>query len=85
MYDYNSERKFIFTEEGQDTLQKIRSNISKNIKNAGCIRMTEAIHGTSGEMWSIMACVDFLVEKGEILEVKQAARPAGQHRIFIEP
>ena len=85
MYDYNVERKFIFTEEGQDALQKVRANIEKNIKGSGCIRMAEAIRGLTGDSWSMLACVDFLVEKKEIVEIKQAREPAGQYRIFARP
>lgn len=81
-YDYKTQKKFVFTEEGQIVFLKIRDHVFDLIKMAGCFRMDKvfSIPGVSGETWDMIACVDRLVEIGEIREIEIDA--LGQHRIF---
>jgi len=40
--------------------------------------------GVAGDSWTMLACIDRLVELGELWEV--VSQPvAGQHRIFTSP
>jgi hypothetical protein len=44
--------------------------------------MDRAMQGAGGGVsWEQLACVDRMVELGELVEIKQD-NPAGQHRIF---
>lgn len=81
-YDYKKYRDQIFTDEGQRTFLKIRDNIQRCLKVSGAVRMTEAISGCSGLNWEHMACVDRMVELGEIREIQQPPCIA-QSRIFV--
>ena len=83
MYEYKIEKPKIFTEEGQKMFLKIRDHIEKCLKLSGAVDMGCAIAGNTGDTWEMMACVDRLVELGELQEILQND-PAGQHRIFIK-
>jgi hypothetical protein len=81
-YNYQTERPFIFTEEGQVIFLKVRDKTQQLLKVAGAARSQEMIAGCTGNSWQIMACVDRLVELKEIREVSPP-NVWGQHRIFI--
>ena len=81
MYEYEREKQEIFTERGQVMFLKIRDNVNSLIDKAGAVRMQEAISGQTGDCWHMMACVDRLVEIGEIKELVNP-NAAGQYRVF---
>lgn len=83
MYNYQTEKPKIFTEDRQRMFLAIRDKVHQLIAQAGCVRMQEATSKQCGDSWQMLACVDRLVELGEIREVPQA-ECAGQHRIFIK-
>lgn len=83
MYDYKKEREQIFTEDGQVTFLEIRDKSKLLLKTAGCFRLQELIQGFTGDSWFNIACIDRLVEIGEIKEVTDSTKVQGQHRIFI--
>lgn len=83
MYKYADLKPTIFTEEGQVKFPEIRDRVKRIIKEAGAISMGAAMAGT-GDSWTRMACVDRLVELGELKEIQQNDC-AGQHRIFVDP
>lgn len=82
MYNYQSERAAIFTEDGQKMFLSIRDNVQRLLKTAGAVRMQEAIAGQTGSSWQMLACVDRLVELNEIREIT-APGVAGQWRVFV--
>lgn len=84
MYEYKKEREKIFTEEGQENFLKIRDKVQALITVAGCCTMGRAIQGALGDSWFSMACVDRLVELGEIKEITKQGEVAGQYRVFIK-
>jgi hypothetical protein len=84
MYDYATEKPKIFTEDGQVMFLKIRDQVHEKLKIAGAIQMQHTSEGCTGNTWTMMACVDRLVELGEIAEVKMPGYTAGQHRIFVK-
>jgi len=65
-YDYQTERPWVFTDEGQRQLLSIRDLIRGHIKVAGCCTIEKAIMGQVGSSWGMLACVDRLKELGEI-------------------
>lgn len=83
MYKYEEQRQEIFTEHGQEMFLAIRDKSKQLLKQAGCFRMGNVISGQTGDSWKMLACVDRLVEIGEIREIKQECTVAGQHRIFV--
>lgn len=83
MYNYNAEKKWVFTEDGQPQFRRIRDKVHRAIVLFGAIRMDCAIGGESGTTWEMMACVDRLVELKEIVEVT-GNDCAGQYRIFTK-
>lgn len=85
MYSYQGEKKELFTDDGQRMFLAIRDHVQKCLKQAGAVRMQEAMNAArSGSSWTMLACVDRMVELGEIREVKQPDC-AAQHRIFVAP
>lgn len=82
-YNYEEQKSAIFTEDGQRMFLKIRDHAQDLLKKAGAARMQELMSGAgSGDSWDMLACVDRLVELGELREVPQG-RVAGQHRVFV--
>ena len=82
MYNYQTEKPKIFTEQGQETFLKIRDNVQKCIKQSGAVMMRNATMGVTGDSWLHLACVDRLVELKEIKELP-IGKVAGQHRVFV--
>ena len=82
MYDYQNEKANIFTEDRQVLFLRIRDNAKRLIKQAGAVRMREIMQGCGGDSWHMLACVDRLVELGELREVTQGD-VAGQYRVFV--
>lgn len=82
-YDYATQRRHVFTEEGQIMFLKIRDQAKSLIARSGAAMSQEITSGCTGNSWDMMACIDRLVEIGEIKEVPNTWSRAGQHRIFI--
>jgi hypothetical protein len=81
-YDYQTQRPAIFTENGQRMFLKIRDNTQRLLGLAGAARLHEMISDCSGDSWDMLACVDRMVELGEIREVT-SGHVAGQDRVFV--
>ncbi len=82
-YDYKVQRSFVFTEEGQLTFLKIRDKAQLLLKQSEAATSGAIMSGCCGDTWNILACVDRLVEIGELVEIPNPISKAGQHRIFI--
>lgn len=83
MYQYTNERAKLFTDEGNRTFLGIRDHVHKLLKASGAVRMQEAISVASGETWFHLACVDRMVELGELVEITKAGTCPGQFRVFV--
>lgn len=81
-YAYEELKPTLFTESGFERFIGIRDNFTSLLKRAGAVRMQEAISVATGDMWQMMACVDRMVEMGELVELTQS-HAAGQHRVFV--
>ena len=82
MYNYQTEKQRIFTEDGQEMFLKIRDKVQQLLKQSGAVMMQNAISGVTGDSWMMLACVDRLVELKEIKEIT-SGNIAGQHRVFV--
>ena len=80
-YSYQEERAFVFTEAGQEMLMRVNDRADRLIAQSGVVTLEKLIQGETGSSWSMMACVDRLVEMGRLKEVSYNA-PAAQFRIF---
>ena len=83
MYQYETERPKLFTEEGQRTLIETRDKVLDLVAKSGAVRMREAIRGLSGDSWMMMAYIDRMVELGDLREVSQTCYVPGQYRVFV--
>lgn len=81
-YSYQTQRPRVFTEEGQRMFLTIRDACQDLLSKAGAVRLLEAIRGVPGDTWDMLACVDRLVELGELKEITND-RVAAQHRVFV--
>lgn len=82
-YVYENEQKELFTDEGQRLFLKIRDRAHNLLHIAGAFRLQEVIREVGGgSSWQMLACVDRMVELGEIVECKNPISTVGQHRIF---
>ena len=81
-YNYQEKKPYVFTEDGQVQFLSIRDRVFGKIKYAGAVSMERAISGESGSTWNMMACVDRLVDLGEIVELKTDG--CAQDRIFVK-
>jgi hypothetical protein len=83
MYNYSTQKPQIFTEDGQVMFLRIRDRTKDLLKKAGAARCQEMMEGAGGgDSWTMLACIDRLVELKEIREVTPA-NVAGQHRVFV--
>lgn len=82
-YSYAAVRPTLFTEEGVKKLAKVRRNVERALHSAGAIRASEAWDGVLGDSWLMIACLDYLVEQGEIREVTSDPRIFSQHRVYV--
>lgn len=83
MYNYQEVKPRIFTEQGQVMFLAIRDRTHQLLKLAGAARMQEIMTATAGDAWHMLACVDRLVELGEIREITNRHDVMGQHRVFV--
>jgi hypothetical protein len=77
-YNYEEQRSLLFTEAGQLTFIKVRDRVKHLLEEAGAFRMEKV-----GGSWDDMACVDRMVEIGELVEYKRECW--GQYRVFTTP
>ena len=83
MYEYENEREKLFTDQGQRLFLKIRGNALALIDKAGAARMSEIISVAVGNSWEMLACVDRMVELGELKELTDKNKVVGQYRVFV--
>lgn len=82
-YNYQTQRAEIFTEHGQRLFLSVRDKAQRLLKESGAVMSGNLINGHAGDVWAIMACIDRLVELGELREIERG-NVAGQHRIFVK-
>jgi hypothetical protein len=81
-YDYATERPNVFTEQGQLMFLKIRDRSKRLIAEGGACTSGALITGATGDSWRMLACIDRLVELGELREITGPG-VAGQCRVFV--
>jgi hypothetical protein len=84
-YSYEAERKNLFTEEGVATLTKMRDEAKRLIGIAGAASAGKIMAVATGSSWTMLAALDYMVEKGDIRRVTEKGATCGQHQIFTVP
>jgi hypothetical protein len=84
-YTYATEKPKIFTESGQVMFLAIRDTARELLGIAGAFRQEELLlrAHTTGDSWQMLACVDRLVELGEIVEIPRQCW--GQYKVYSSP
>jgi hypothetical protein len=83
MYSYEKEREKLFTDNGQRMFLRVRDKAKSLLDTSGAFYAGNVIEGLTGDSWELLACLDRLVELGELAEVPNPVSGAGQHRIFV--
>lgn len=82
MYDYEKMKPSLYTEKGLSMLVAIRDRARHLSNLAGAFSCGAAIRDESGDSFLMLACIDRLVETGEIRELTGPSTWA-QHRVFV--
>ncbi len=83
-YDYQAQKPQVLTDDGQRQFLRVRDFAQRALKMAGAVRCQELIGAAgSGDSWTMLACVDRLVELGELRELTPPNSCVGQHRVFV--
>lgn len=83
MYSYEKQKEKIFSERGQEVFLQVRDTVNSLLRYSGAFMMNNIFQEVTGDTWFTMACVDRLVELGEIVEIKPENYVPGQFRVFI--
>ena len=82
-YSYEEERTWLFTDEGQRQFLRIRDRVQALLAEAGACSVGAAIRNETGSNWRHLACIDRLVELGEVINVSKDR--GDYHRIIARP
>lgn len=65
-YKYEEIKPDLFTERGVEMLMKIKDQVGRLLFSAGAFTHEKVTRTVTGDSWLMLACLDYLVEKGEI-------------------
>jgi hypothetical protein len=82
VYDYQTERPKLFTEEGMRILIHVRDAAKKLLAESGAFKAGKVF--ASGDGWTSHAALDYLVEIGEIRRIEQGGYTAGQDEVYTK-
>lgn len=84
-YSYPTERPWLFTDEGQRVFLRFRDKALAHLRVTGAFTGGCAIHWAegAGDSFKMVACVDRLVELGEVRKVEQTTRVSSQGEVFV--
>jgi hypothetical protein len=82
-YSYEKEKANLFTESGAATLLAVRDEAQRLIATAGACTAEKAMQKASGSSWTMLAALDYMVERGELRRVTAQGETWGQHQVFV--
>lgn len=82
-YDYQFAKAALLTDDGQAMLMDIWDNVQRLLKEAGAFTAERGCSCVTGSNWTMLACLDRLVELKRIKEVTNPAKVFEQHRVFV--
>jgi hypothetical protein len=81
-YSYLAERPWLFTEDGQVALLRVRDNAQRLLKLAGAFKTFKATSGIgAGDTFRLHALIDRLVELEELRCINKGV--AGQDEVYV--
>jgi len=83
-YSYEAEKQQLFTDKGQVQFLKIRDQVNRILKEAGAVRCQEALGMMTGSSWEHLACLDRMVELGELVCIGPDNAPT-QYKVYVGP
>lgn len=83
-YKYEDEKRKLFTDEGSRQFHAMLKHCQAMLVESEAFTMAAAMRCPGiGDTWEMMACVDRMVELGEVREVP--TKGAAQNRVFVMP
>lgn len=83
-YDYETEKGWLFTDQGQRAYLQLHEWSRRALKMAGAFRALEAMAAVSvPDSWKFLALLDRMVELGAVREIAQGAETPSQYRLFV--
>jgi hypothetical protein len=81
-YAYADHKAWVFSEPGQVMFLEIRDKADELLAKTGAV-LCQHLMCSTGDSWHMLACIDRLVELGELVAVSNPVSGAGQHRIYV--
>lgn len=83
-YQYETQRAVIFTDAGQRMFLKIRDHAKELLETAGAATSGKLSAGAGGgDTWDMLACIDRLVELGELRRITPIGSVPTQNEVFV--
>jgi len=87
LYRYEDLKPKLFTEAGRKALEETRVVVASLLMSRSRCTLDEVLTNSHmvGDSWLPIACVDRMVELGELHEMPTPTRQTGQERQFMRP
>jgi hypothetical protein len=83
-YMYEKQKRYVFTDEGHRTFLKVRDAAVRLYALAGAVSCGKLMHAAgSGDTWDQLACIDRLVELGELRRVTPVGSCSTLDEVFV--
>ena len=83
-YKYEESKPNLLDKEELKRFLEVRDIVKDEIDSVGMVVMGAVMMRTLGDTWKTMACVEMLVEIGEIVETTQESGALAQEREFVK-
>ena len=83
MYSYETEKPSLFTESGTSRLLEVRDQAKKLLAEAGAFRADKI--RASGDSWLTLAAIDYMVERKELVKLRDEHSCWGQYQVYTTP
>jgi hypothetical protein len=83
-YSYQKERPNLFTESGSVSFLKVRDKVQSLLKQSGAFTAIHVLGGV-GSTWEALACLDRMIELGELELLSDSPCVASQFRVYTLP
>lgn len=83
-YNYQQQRHKIFTEDGTRMLMRMRDKARELLNLSGAVIASKIMMASSGDGWQMLACIDYMVEQGDLRRVTGEFDTAGQDQVFVD-
>lgn len=82
-YEYKKERGNLFTESGTEILLKVRDEAKRLIAISGACTAEKAMANVTGSSWTMLAALDYLIERGELKQITRPGATAAQDAVYV--